>query len=383
MKNIIVSAGWGANPEIQERLLRSYSQFFEALQERLPAGHPDGLAKQAREVCDIGRGLLEGRVVDRRDLLGARAHFFMPLEVPRYWLPLGEILRHLPEGKRPYSVLEIGGGVGAGVVALGSVMAAQGARLMVEVTSLESDRAAGTVYDISMEVLRRLTGFPTKVERQVGDVTSLLRKVAGERFDLVLVSDMERLFGARDAGSEGGDVTSVVERLLRERVKKTGALLVMEGASKRTSRALSGLLGAMQERGHGTFAPCATGGRCPYMETREKYCLHSVSVPVTPLAQSVGSRANLRVHESHFCYGILTPQGERYVPAGLEAGEGQFLGRVVSFPDRRPHGFAYDVCTGDGVVSVLAPRVLDDGSTKGGRLPHGVWVVVERERKRR
>lgn len=377
MKDVIVSARYPLSQEEWDELRASHEKFVESYYQAVPPTHPDRLAKEAMQLYDLGAGRIEGSALGRRDLQEALTHFFLPLEIPKFWLPFSELAPHLEGVHRRISILDLGAGVGtAGISALLFFARRSGIR-EAQLVSVDHDRMLGTLAAPILDVARRVCGIQIQETRHVSTVEEYLSKAPSERFDIVIASNL--LGEAFPVASPTEATVELFSRLLREKVKKTGFLVVTEPSIKRSSRMLSKALEELQAKGMPTFSPCATGGRCPYLETKEKFCIHSVPVSSGPLVQSVAARANLRSHEVHFSYGVLSPQGLRMALWPETPAEGHFPARVVSFSDRRPHGFAYQLCTSEGSARGIAQRQLPDGSVKGNRILHGTSVLVAKE----
>lgn len=351
-----------------------HRRFVDAWFQAVPPTHPDRLAKQALLLHDLELGKAEGGLFERRDLLDARTQFVLPLEIPKFWLPLSETVGYLDAVHRRLSVLDLGCGVGAAGAATALFFSHQGAVREVQWTGVESDRTLAAPFEQLVDVVRGVSGLNLHVNRHSLALEKYLAQHQEERFDLVILPGQLGGFVPPDNSPE--PAVEFLAKLLREKVKKSGFLIILEPSIKRSSRFLSTVLGALHAAGTPTFSPCATGGTCPYLATREKFCIHSVPVAAHPLVQSVAARANLRGHEVHFSYGVLSPKGLRLPLWEGTVPDGHVAGRVVSFPDRRPHGFAYQLCSEEGVSLGVAPRLLPDEAGKGNRLTHGTQVLV-------
>jgi len=166
----------------------------------------------------------------------------------------------------------------------------------------------------------------------------------------------------------------LVRQLLKRKVKRSGFLVIVEPALKRFARKMAEIGAAFQAGGGCLAAPCLAAAGCPYLLRKDRFCFHAISVPLSPLLQSVSARSELDRHEVNYSYLTFSPEDfEQELP---ECGEGTMAGRIVSFPKRVKKGFNYFVCTGEGVIQGFAPRVLPDGNSKGGKLKHGTMVVV-------
>lgn len=351
-----------------------HRRFVDAWFLAVPPTHPDRLAKQALLLHELELGKAEGGLFERRDVLDARTQFVLPQELPKFWLPVSETAPHLDAVHRRLSILDLGAGVGAAGAATALYFAQQGVVRDIQWVAVEADKTLAPAFEQVVDTVRSVSGLNLHVTRHGIGLEKYLASRQVERFDLVFLPGQLGGFFPPDASPE--PAVEFVTKVLREKVKKSGFLILVEPSIKRSSRFLSTVLGALQAAGMPTFAPCGTGGTCPFLATREKFCIHSVPTATHPLVQSVAARANLRSHEVHFSYGVLSPKGLRKSQWEGGAPEGHSTGRVVSFPDRRPHGFAYQLCSEKGVSFGVAPRMLPEDSGKGNRLIHGTEVLV-------
>jgi hypothetical protein len=298
------------------------------------------------------------------------------MELPRFWLAAAELFPHFATGRRrELAVLDLAGGPGtasSGVVLALSVLGFEG---RVSCTLVEPDGRVGRLSQGTFEALGDVVQLGLLRKLQTSTVQDYLDR-ADERFDLVVASNVV----GRDAGTalSAEETAALIQRLLRERVKRTGFLLVAAPAQKRVAIPLAAAVSKAAQALVPPFSPCLAVP-CPHLSAKpekERFCLHSVPVPLTPYHQSVCARAGLERHEAHFSYVIFAPAGRPPVVAGPAPGaEDARIGRIVSFPKRMKKGFQYVVCTREGLVTAFAPRLLP-GGIKGGHLPHGTMVEL-------
>lgn len=131
----------------------------------------------------------------------------------------------------------------------------------------------------------------------------------------------------------------------------------------------------LQNATHTLFAPCKPP-LCEQLEKPNGFCFHAQKVPMTPLLQRISAFSGLDRYEVNYAYLTLSPKAMRQPHPELP--EGAVAGRIVSFPKRVKKGFNYFVCTPEGLIVAFAARFLPETTTKGGRLPHGTLVTVER-----
>ena len=240
----------------------------------------------------------------------------------------------------------------------------------LSLTLVEPDRTVARLAPAALGALKDVCDLRFRESIRGDDVDGFLRARLPERFDLVLMLDVLTEMFPRDDYVAG--VGALATRLLKDKVKRTGFLVLVEPALKKVSELLS-QVGTEHARSGGTvYGPCPTGGYCPAIERKGGFCFHSAVVPMSPLLQSVSARCGLARHEVNFSYLSISPSGRMPPAPAFES-----WGRIVSFPRRVKKGFNYHVCTPGGLSVAFAPRFLADGSTRGGRLKHGTIVKLE------
>lgn len=338
----------------------------------MPCGSPEKLGRAVREVSNIYNRLVHKPAAGRRDLALARLHFFMPTDLPKVWLPLGELLPHMELDKRKELwLLDLGGGAGtvtAGLVLLLELMGFAGT---LNVTQVEPDGVVGGLTASTEAALRQVTSVSFKLNLMRATVEQFMGKNSSQRYDLVVMLDV--LTEMFDESNYSEKTARLARALLSRQVRSTGFLVLIEPALKQVSRLLSQARDALAGDRPLT-APCPALPGCPSVEKPEGFCFHSISCPLSPLTQSVAARAELARHEVNFSYLTLSPSGSALPAPALEPG--LVPARVVSFPRRAKKGYNYHVCGRHGLQVAFAPRILPDGETRGGRLKSGTLVAL-------
>jgi len=348
-----------------------HGAFVDALQRRVPPPAPERLARDAGVVSAIYNSFLDERAAGRPDLSDARLHYFMPTDLAKTWLPFGELAGALELDRRKMiSILDLGAGTGTASIGLMLMLSRLGFAGKVSLTLVEPDRTVARLATSALGALRDVCDLRFREVVRGDDVDGFLRARSPERFDLVVMLDVLTEMFPQDAYVTG--VGALAGRLLKDKVKRTGFLVLVEPALKRVSQRLSQAGTDHAGSGGAVYGPCPTGGLCPALTRKSAFCFHSASVPMSPLLQSVSARCGLSRHEVNFSYLSISPSG-RMPPAPAS----DSWGRIVSFPRRVKKGFNYHVCTPGGLCVAFAPRFLADGSTRGGRLKHGTIVTLE------
>jgi hypothetical protein len=373
MRPTITAAYPPIEAETYDALRESLHTYLEAFWRRVPPPHPERLATQARRLSEIYNHLSPQTPYGRPELSDARLHFFMPTDIVKPWGPLLELMpsAQLLERNR-LSILDLGGGTGTGSVSCALVLAALGFKGHVTFTVVEPDVAVNRHLKTTFAALQDcgLVAFDTTFDT-VTIEDYLTRQRDRSRFDLVLIVNV--LSEAFDDEEYVDGASRWFKRLVAERVKSTGFLVVLEPALKRFSRMLSQASDQCRADGLALLAPCQPA-TCPQLARPNGFCFHSMRAPLTPLLQSVSARSGLDRHEVNFAY-LTFGTGKAPLPRP-ELPPGEVLGRVVSFPRRVKKGFNYHLCTLDGLLVGYAPRLLNDDTIKGGKLPIGTIVTI-------
>ncbi len=272
----------------------------------------------ARGVRRLSEGLTRGRplagqsYLDHPSLLGAYLLYFWPVS----YAQAAEVLREL--GNRPRAALDIASGPGP------MAMAALDAGAS-EVTALDrSERALGLARELAGSIGRSLTTRLWDASRGDG------LPGGGQAWSLVTVGH-----GLNELWSDAEDRVERRARLceaLAGRLRKGGALVLIEPALRPTTRELLEVRDAMVGRGFAVRAPCLFPGGCPALEREVDWC-HAQRAWHPPEALSdIISAAGLHKDALKMSYLVLAPKGEPWPSVGLESRQGgdTRLFRVVS-----------------------------------------------------
>lgn len=350
---------------MRDSLHATHRAFVEALEKRVKAPGPERLARLVRELSTRG----EGPEPSTREHLAARAHFFLTTDVAKLWQPGLEAVSACELlSRKEISVLDLHAGLGTATAGMALLLAAVGFRGRLKATLSETDSTLSGMARHAVDAL--CDSLPFRIE------TSFATAPDAGRHDLVLLFDP---VSRGQLPADPQEIRKLAGSVLGSRVKKTGALVLVDQAARAVARSVATAATLLAADGRPVYAPClcpAKGGpcECPYASRPGRFCFHSQPVPLTPLIQSAAARSGLDRTEVNYTYLLATASGSTL--SSPEVAADQVAGRVISHPNRVKKGFTYFVCTGRDVVQGFAPRLLDDGVTRGGRLPHGTVVVL-------
>ncbi|MBM4372811.1 MAG: hypothetical protein FJ098_14250, partial [Deltaproteobacteria bacterium] len=263
-----------------------------------PAPAATVLVEAVRRLSEIYTARREESPFRNRRLLQARLHFFMPTDIPKIWLPLGELMARRPELlERPVlRLLDLG--AGAGTASLGALVLLKvlGYRGTVRITAVEPDPLLRDPLLRALDVAGESLGIPLEVTHHTAGLQPWLAASPPrsgsreERWDLALALDVLTEALAPEAYPEEG--LELARRLLR-RLDPGGAAILVEPALREPSRRLSRLRDRLRAEGLPVFAPCLAEGPCPELAA-DGYCFHAIQVPLNAWLQKLGDLAGLR-----------------------------------------------------------------------------------------
>lgn len=371
----IVSVASPFSREVIASLGRRFSDYLEQAHLRLPPAHVERIAYEAVSVSNAYNRLSDDGTFERKDQLQARLHFYLPTDIPKLWLPLFEALEAtgLQERKR-LEILDLGAGAGTASIGASLVLQQRGFAGALQFDLVEPDRLLAGAQEKFIEALAA-TG--TRVEGRKNHPQSIeayLSTRREDRFDLVLaVNVFNELFDEEHYEEE---TARLVQRLMREKVKKGGALVVIEPALRNISRLVSATVTRLNAGKTPVHAPCVPSV-CPMLTWKQRFCFHSIVVPPHSILQSVAARSGLDRHEVNYSYFTLLSGVEPLPTEPPADGEGTLTGRVISFPRKVKLGYQYHVCTSRGVIRAIAPRWLMGETVRGRMLPFGSTVTLK------
>lgn len=346
-----------------DELYQSFVTALLSLGDR-PAAQPLGKAVKAmkEDFASKPEGLWN------RQALPAAFFFYMPTELPRWWIPLIELLRSREAllSLSPLRIMDLGAQTGAASVATLLMLAAAGMRQKVELTLVEtipevSDRLL-EVVDLAI----RISGLT--VERslvqihplELGDPEVPLPGIKTARgrshsHDLILMGSQLHRATAEEMDAKEG--ARILEGIL-SRTSGAGGMIIVEPALQTVSRRLSEIRDVLNENKINILAPCLAVKGCPELQLKGGYCFHSCGVRLNSYLQQVGDLAGVRRHEINYCYLTLTNRGGALVDELAARGLPRPHARTISFPSKSRMGFMYYCCNASGLLKVHVPRWL-------------------------
>ncbi|HEY6879388.1 MAG TPA: class I SAM-dependent methyltransferase [Polyangiales bacterium] len=227
--------------------------------------------------------------LDKSSLL-ARAGFFFARDMIKPFGPLDELFLRgaLPAGER-WRVLDLGAGMGATSFGVARWLRTQASPVkQLTVLALEQNASALRGFGAFTQALNELEEFtPIALDARAEDLHSL----RGERgFQLVLLGFvLNQLFV---------DAPDRIERraqLVRdafELLAPDGALIILEPASKESSRELMELRDRLRDLP--IIAPCLHDAPCPMLPSARDWCHQELAYALPPALADVARAASLR-----------------------------------------------------------------------------------------
>jgi SAM-dependent methyltransferase len=268
------------------------------------------------------RALSEGLTRDRTlvgspyledpNLLGAYLLFYWPVSYAQARQVFGEL------ANAPRSVLDLGSGPGA------ISFAALDAGAADVVAADRSKRALALARELATEASE---GLRTREWTVRPDQKALLgaKLAPGERFDVIVLGHLlNELFGA---GQEAIEARAALLEEVLARVKPGGSAVVLEPASRDTSRDLLKMRDLLVARGYAVRAPCFYRGNCPALVRGSDWCHAERIWEPSRLIAEIARAAGLRKESLKMSYLVLAPKGE----AWSEPPPGRIF-RIVSEP---------------------------------------------------
>ncbi|MBM4353802.1 MAG: hypothetical protein FJ109_08395, partial [Deltaproteobacteria bacterium] len=161
MRFTILSATIPLSRELRDSLREIHARFLEALANRVRAPGPERLARLVRRLVETAssqesegaggpaagqRDAAPASGANSRELLAARAHFFLATDVAKLWLPGLEAAAacDLPS-RRELSVLDLHAGLGTATAGIMLLLAASGYKGRVRSVLTEHDPASAGI----------------------------------------------------------------------------------------------------------------------------------------------------------------------------------------------------------------------------------------------
>lgn len=299
-----------------------------------PLEAPTTVARLAQGVAALQMGLTQDRArfaggsyLERADLRAAYQTYYLCANAPKLWPALDRLAAHLPE---PFSVVELGGGPGTGVVGVGLWARANGRTVQHTLT----DHRAANLQ--AAQALAAALDLP--VQTRLLDLTA--PDWAAPPADLALMMNVvNELPATADAG-----LVALLDRL----VSPDGFALALEPAAAEPSRRALALRDALVAGGWHAHLPCPHSRPCPALAAGD-WCHASWAFErpafMAAVDRAVGTRRDL-LQATWFAVSRATPQGR------VDA-------RVVAEPRREKGRTRARVCLADGSLTHLELQKRD------------------------
>ncbi|HEU4409854.1 MAG TPA: thiamine phosphate synthase [Polyangiaceae bacterium] len=333
-------------------------------------GEPKRLGPLVRRLSELYNAGAAPAGAERGRLLAARLGFSFARDVPKAAAAVAELVLSGSLGfapGEPLRVLDLGAGLGAATWGVVRALAAAGLEGRVEATLVDADAEALALARAVVEASGGGEGpVRLSVTTRAGDARSAGALPRGPRFDLVVLGNVlsELDPGVAEAERAAAHAAWLL-RLLRERARPRGALVVVEPALRDRTRHLQRVRDALAAAGAPPFAPCTHAGACPMLAREADWCHDDLAVDLPPWLRATAREAGLRYEGLTFSYLALRADGARL---GELAGAAGAPFRLVAQPLRTKGKAEWLLC---GVGSLVRVRGLE---RERGAAAHGaLW----------
>jgi SAM-dependent methyltransferase len=286
------------------------------------AGDSTDLTAVARAVAElsdifVGRSPWRGAYASSAALRRAYLDYYLPVNLPKVRVPLGEWLRDEPTrlAGAPLHCLDLGSGPGTAIVGLLDFLRTlpperrpSAVRAVALDQSFESLRDSAALVE---RVARLVPGLavsfePLRVDL-VADRSELFPLAASKgRFDLVLAANVlcEIIREARNGWEQAA---RLVEAAARDLLSARGAVVIIEPGLRETARDLHRLRDRWLASGtlH-VRAPCLHEATCPALATARDWCIAELPWYPPERVSRLNQRTGLRKESLKFSYVLLT-----------------------------------------------------------------------------
>lgn len=253
--------------------------------------------------------------------------YFLPANLPKLRVPLGELASHPTGllGRDRVKVLDIGTGPGTSILGALAFFAHGEQHPAIEFTAV----------DTVPENLREAEAlFTEHAARYPGSTTIRTMRCGAEeiaagltqRFDLVILSNVLNELFSDDAGKVERRA-ELVANLLRHLLQEDGSCIIIEPALRESSRELLQVRDLLLTEGCRVYSPCLVQAPCPALALPKDWCHEDRPWTPTEKVREIDARTGLRKDALKFSYLVL--RKDRLSLADL-AGTGAM--RVVSEP---------------------------------------------------
>jgi SAM-dependent methyltransferase len=298
-----------------------FPEDLEQAIDEVAGAEPDSaeLARAVGELSDLflGLGRWRGNYAGSAALRRAYLHYYLPVNLPKVRVPLGEWLRDDPRrfAAAPLRCLDLGSGPGTAIIGLLDFLRSlppeqrpTAVRAVALDQSFENLRDAARLVERFARLIPGLAvSFePLRVDLMADRSEIFPLAVAQGRFDLVIASNVLCEI-ARESPDGSERAARLVETAARDLLSPQGALVIVEPGLRETARALHRLRDRWLASGllH-VQAPCLHEAPCPALATDRDWCI--ADLPWHPPARvtNLDRRTGLRKGSLKFSYLLLT-----------------------------------------------------------------------------
>jgi SAM-dependent methyltransferase len=284
-------------------------------------GDPDSteLARAVGELSDLflGLGQWRGDYADSPALRRAYLHYYLPVNLPKIRVPLGEWLRDDPRrfAAAPLHCLDLGSGPGTAIIGLLDFLRSlppeqrpTGVRIVALDQSFENLRDAARLVERFARLIPALpVSFePLRLDLMADRSEIFPLAVAQGRFDLVIASNVLCEI-ARESPDGSERAARLMETAARDVLSPRGALVIVEPGLRETARDLHRLRDRWLASGllH-VQAPCLHEAPCPALATDRDWCIAELPWYPPRRVTDLDRRTGLRKGSLKFAYLLLT-----------------------------------------------------------------------------
>jgi len=298
-----------------------FPEDLEQAIDEVAGGEPDSaeLARAVGELSDLFVGLGKWRrdYADSPELRRAYLHYYLPVNLPKVRVPLGEWLRDDPRrfASAPLHCLDLGSGPGTAIIGLLDFLRSlpperrpTAVRAVALDQSFENLRDAARLVERFARFIPALPVFfePLRVDLVADRSEIFPLAVTQGRFDLVIASNVLCEM-ARESPDGWQRAAQLTETAARDLLSPRGALVIIEPGLRETARDLHRLRDRWLASGllH-VQAPCLHEAPCPALVTDRDWCIAELPWHPPRRVTTLDRRTGLRKGTLKFSYLLLT-----------------------------------------------------------------------------
>ncbi len=374
---------------MRQHQTRHISPFLENLLRRQlrvdgSASSMKALAGRVRELSDRYGSTTSGPGQPAklgRELSEAYALYYLPVNLVKLFPVLDEMEGLQLFSRETLSVLDLGCGPGTFSLGLLEYLAAGQERRLHTVRSVML-RGMDSSADMAAVAERLVRGYlaggalkspaawDISFRQGLLDSRAALRGLVPEHetFDLILAGNVLSELGERGAAS--------VTALLKNRLSKKGAAIVIEPGTREAFRNLLGFRGRVAaETGLRLYGPCPKEGTCPLQEDAGAWCHEKIFWSAPEIVSDIDRHTGFTKHKGlKYCYCTFAGEDTCFEPVREKGG----CWRVVSYVIKSKGQETLHLC--DGTRRIIARRLKRNASKNNADFSasaRGDYVLLE------